>query len=82
MCFSCTVGSFFRLHCVVRGNAHGPRQSSGCGRLANPRVPQGPAEVPGLCQFLPAFYSQLQPASRPFDCLDLYQNDVQVVQLG
>ncbi len=72
MRFSCTVGPFFRLHCVVRGNAHGPRQGSGCGKLANPRFPQGPEEVPGLCQFLPAFYSQLQPASRPFDCLDLH----------
>ncbi len=32
------------------------------------------------CQFLPAFYSQFQPASRPFDRLNLHQDSVQVVQ--
>ncbi len=48
--------------------------------MANSRFPQGPAEVSGLCQFLPAFYSQFQPASRPFDRLNLHQDSVQVVQ--
>ncbi len=74
MRFSCTVCSFFRIHRVGRGGAHGYRQSSGCGELANPRFPQGPAEVSGLCQFLLAVYLQFQPASHSFDCLNLHQN--------
>ncbi len=74
------VCSLFGLHHVGRGDAHGSGQESGCGWLANSRFPQGPAEVSGLCQFLPAIYSQFQPASCPFDCLNLHQNSVQVVQ--
>ncbi len=79
MRFSCTVCPLFRIHHFVWGSAHGSRKDSSCGRLANPRFLQGPAEVSGLCQFLPTFYLQLQPASRPSDCLDLHQDDVQVV---
>ncbi len=33
----------------------------------------------GVRQFLQAFYSQFQPTSRSSDCLDLHQDDVQVV---
>ncbi len=80
ICFSCTVFSFFRIYRLGRGGAHGYRQSSGCGELANPRFPQGPAKVSGLCQFLPVVYSQFQPASRPFECFNLHQDSVQVVQ--
>ncbi len=80
MHFPCTVCSLFGLHCVSRGDAHGSGQDSGCGWLANSRFPQGPAEVSGLCQFLPAFYSQFQPASCPFDRLNLHQDSVQVFQ--
>ncbi len=80
MRFPCTVCPLFGLHCVSRGDAHGSGQDSGCGWLANSRFPQGPAEVSGLCQFLPAFYSQFQPASCPFDSLNLHQDSVQVVQ--
>ncbi len=80
MRFPCTVCPLFGLHCVSRGDAHESGQDSGCGWLANSRFPQGPAEVSGLCQFLPAFYSQFQPASCPFDRLNLHQDSVQVVQ--
>ncbi len=65
MHFSCTVCSLFDIHRLGQGGAHGFRQGSGCGELANPRFLQDPAEVAGLCQFLPAFYSQFQPASHP-----------------
>ncbi len=34
----------------------------------------------GFPNFLPAFYSQFQPASCPFDCFNLHQDSVQVVQ--
>ncbi len=34
----------------------------------------------GFANFLPAFYSQFQPTSRSSDCLDLHQDDVQVVE--
>ncbi len=44
-----------------------------------PDCPQDLAEVPGLCPFLPAFYLQFQPASRPFDNLKLHQDCLQAV---
>ncbi len=71
---------FLGIHCLSRGSAHGFREGSGCYELANPRFPQGPAEVSGLCQFFTMFYSQLQSASRSFDCLNLHQDCLQVVQ--
>ncbi len=53
----------------AEGGAHGYRQSSGCGELANPRFPQGPAEVSGLCQFLLAVYLQFQQLATPLTAL-------------
>ncbi len=75
MHFSCTVRS---LGYIV--SAEGFREGSGCYELANPRFPQGPAEVSGLCHLFTTFYSQLQSASRSFDCLNLHQDCLQVVQ--
>ncbi len=64
--FSCTVCSFFRIYRLGRGGAHGYRQSSGCGELANPRFLQ---RFLGFANFYRRFIRNFSQLAAPLTAL-------------